>query len=123
MDRLILIALLATLAFDAQASTDTCRISGTAYDHSGRPLSAAVIRLSDRQTKQTTYRATDAKAAFAFDALPADASGQRYRLDVLSPPARVTGSHIPRRSVLGIAPAFVCGAGEVVRVDVKVQVR
>ena len=123
MNRLILIALVATLAFDAQASTDTCRISGTAYDYSGRPLPAAVIRLSDRQTKQTTYRAADAKAAFAFDGLPPDASGQRYRLDVLSSPIVVTGTHIPTRSVLGVAPAFVCGAGEVARADVKVQVR
>lgn len=123
MNRLILIALLATLAFDAQASTDTCGINGTAYDYSGRPLTAAVIRLSDRQTKQITYRTTDAKAAFAFDGLPADASGQRYRLDVLSRPNVVTGSHIPRRSVLGVAPAFVCGAGETARVDVRVKVR
>ncbi len=52
MNRLILIALLATLAFDAQASTDTCGINGTAYDYSGRPLTAAVIRLSDRQTSR-----------------------------------------------------------------------
>ncbi len=122
MNRLVLIALLATLAFDAQASTDTCRISGTAYDYAGRPLPAAVIRLSDRQTLQTAYRAADAKAAFAFDDLPADTSGQRYRLDVLSPAIVVTGTHIPTRSVLGIAPAFACGAGANAQADVRVEV-
>lgn len=126
MNRLILIAFLAflaILAFDAHASNDTCRISGTAYDYSGHPLPAALIRLSDRQTKQTTYRAADSKAAFVFDGLPADPSGQRYKLDVLSSPILVTGTHIPTRSVLGIAPMFVCDAGAVARADVKVQVR
>ena len=111
------------MAFDAQVSTDTCRITGTAYDHSGRPLPAAVIRLSDRQTRQTACRAADAKAAFAFDGLPADASGQRHRLVVLSPAIRVTGTHVPTRSVLGVAPAFGCGAGESARADVRVEVR
>ncbi len=122
MIRLVLTAVFATLAFDAMASSDTCTITGTAYDYSGRPLPAAVIRLSDRQTLQTAYRAADAKAAFAFADLPADASGQRYRLDVLSPAVVVTGTHIPTRSVLGIAPAFVCGAGENARADVRVEV-
>ncbi|MEO7064295.1 MAG: carboxypeptidase-like regulatory domain-containing protein, partial [Dokdonella sp.] len=105
------------------ASSDTCRVTGSAYDFSGRPLPGAVIRLHDRQTRQTTYRSTDAKAAFTFDSVPADASGQRYRLDVLSPAVLVTGTHIPRRSVLGVAPAFVCNAGEMARMDVRVQVR
>ncbi|OOG59383.1 hypothetical protein [Rhodanobacter sp. C03] len=123
MIRLVLTALLVTLAFDAQASPDTCRITGTAYDYTGHPLPAAVIGLMDRQTKQTTYRAADANAAFAFADLPVDISGQRYRLDVVSPAIEVTGSHIPTRSILGIAPAFACGAGQRVRADVKVEVR
>lgn len=123
MSRLILIALLATLALDARAASDTCRISGTAYDYTGHPLPTAVIRLIDRQTRQTAYQATDANAAFAFADLPVDASGQRYRLDVLSPPTLVTGALIPTRSVLGIAPAFACGAGQSVRADVRVEVR
>jgi len=123
MIRLALITLLAALAFDAQAAPDTCRISGTAYDYTGHPLPAAVIRLIDRQTRRTAYRAADAKAAFAFTGLPMDPSGRRYRLDVLSPATVVTGSHIPTRSVLGIAPAFACGAGQRVRADVRVEVR
>ena len=123
MTRLVLIAVLAALALDAQAAPDTCRISGTAYDYTGHPLPTAVIRLTDQQTQQTAYRATDANAAFAFAALPVDASGQRYQLDVLSPPTVVTGSLIPTRSVLGIAPAFACDAGQSVRADVRVEVR
>jgi len=123
MIRLILIALLAALTLDAQATPDTCRISGTAYDYTGHPLPMAVIRLIDRQTQLTAYRATNANAAFAFADLPVDPSGQRYRLDVLSPATMVTGSHIPTRSVLGIAPAFACAAGQNVRADVRVEVR
>ena len=123
MIRPVLIALLATLALDAQAAADTCHISGTAYDYTGQPLPTAVIRLIDQQTHQTAYRAADASAAFAFADLPVDTSGQRYRLDVLSPATVVTGTHIPTRSVLGIAPAFACGAGQSVRADVRIEVR
>ncbi|GAB2538066.1 hypothetical protein [Rhodanobacter koreensis] len=123
MIRLALTALLVTLAINAQASPDTCHITGTAYDYSGHPLPAAVIRLIDQQTQLTVYRAADANAAFAFADLPVDASGQRYRLDVLSPPTEVTGSYIPTRSVLGIAPAFTCSAGQSVHADVRVEVR
>ncbi len=112
---LLLTALLVTLAFDAPASPDECRITGTAYDYAGHPLPDAVIRLIDHQTQQTAYRASNADATFAFTNLPVDASGQRYRLDVLSPAVEVTGSHIPMRSVLGIAPAFSCGAGKCAR--------
>jgi len=120
---LVLTALFATLAFNVQASPDECRIMGTAYDYTGHPLPAAVIRLIDQQTQQTAYTASNADATFAFANLPVDASGQRYRLDVLSPAVEVTGSHIPMRSVLGIAPAFACGAGQSVRADVRVEVR
>lgn len=123
MNRLVLAALIVTLALDAQASSDTCRITGTAYDYSGRPLPAAVIRLIDRQTREAEYRAVDATAAFAFTDVASDASGQRYRLDVLSPAVVVTGTHIRTRSVLGIAPAFTCVAAQNSRVDVKVEVR
>jgi hypothetical protein len=122
MIRLVLIALLAAVTFDAQAAPDTCLITGTAYDYSGKPLPNAVIRLIDQQTHQTAYRATDMNAMFSFaDQLP-DASGQRYRLDVLSPPTVVVGTLLPTRSVLGIAPSFVCEAGQSVRADVKVEV-
>jgi hypothetical protein len=123
MLRQVLIALLATSAFAAQASADTCRINGTAYDYNGRPLPAAVVRLIDLQTQQTAYQAADASAGFAFVDLPADTSRQRYRLDLISPAVVVTGTHIPTRSVLGIAPGFACGAGQTARADVRVEVR
>ncbi len=123
MIRMVLTALIATFAVDAQASTDTCHISGTAYDYSGHPLPAAVIRLTDLQTHQTEFRAADASAAFAFSDLAQDASGQRYRLDILSPAVIVTGTHIRTRSVLGIAPSFACGASRNARVDVRVEAR
>jgi hypothetical protein len=122
MIRLALIALLATLAFDAQGAPDTCLITGTAYDYSGKPLPNAVIRLIDQQTHQTAYRAADTNAAFAFADQSPDASGQRYRLDVLSSPEVVVGTHLPTRSVLGIAPSFACEAGQSVRADVRVEV-
>jgi hypothetical protein len=122
MIRLVLITLLATLALDAQASSDTCIITGTAFDYSGRPLPNAVVRLTDQQTHQMVYRAADTNAAFAFEDQLPDVSGQRYRLDVLSQPTVVVGTHFPTRSVLGIAPAFVCEAGQSVRADVKVEV-
>ncbi len=123
MNRLVITALIAALALDAQASSDTCSITGTAYDYSGHPLPAAVIRLIDRQTQQTEYHAADATAAFAFTDVPNDASGQRYRLDVLSPAVVVTGTHIRTRSVVGVAPAFTCMAAQNSHVDVKVEVR
>lgn len=123
MIRLALTALLVTLALNAQASPDTCHIAGTAYDYTGHPLPDAVIRLTDQQTQLAAYLEADANAAFAFADLPVDANGQRYRLDVLSSPTEVTGSHILTRSVLGIAPAFVCSAGQSVHADVRVEVR
>ncbi len=82
-----------------------------------------MIRLIDRQTQQTVYREADTNATFEFADLPADASGQRYRLDVLSPAVAVTGTHIRTRSVLGIAPDFACGAGQNALADVRVEVR
>ena len=123
MNRFIVVALLATLAFDARASTDTCRVVGTAHDFRGRPLPAAVIRLTDRKTQHSAFRAADANAGFVFEDVPADARGDRYRLDLVSPPTIVTGSHLPRRSVLGIARPFTCAAGQTVEADVRVGVR
>ncbi len=121
MYRFALVLVLSTPAFAALASTNACSVSGTAYDAAGKPLHA-VVRLIDQQTLQTEFSTTDANAAFAFNDLSPDMSGQRYRLDVLSPPTMVTGSHIPTRSVLGVAPGFACNAGESARTDVRVQV-
>ncbi len=122
MIRSVFTVLLMAFALNMQASSDACRIIGTAYEYTGRPLPAAVVRLIDLQSHRTTYRAADASATFAFDGLSTDASGQRYRLDVLSPEVVVTGTHIRTRSILGIAPTFICEAGQSTRVDVRVAV-
>jgi hypothetical protein len=121
MYRFALVLVLSTPAFATLAATDACRVTGTAYDAAGKPLQA-VVRLVDQQTLQTEFSTTDAHATFTFSDLSPDASGQRYRLDVLSPPTVVTGTHIATRSVLGIAPGFACNAGESVHADVRVQV-
>ena len=123
MMRLLLAALLATFAVDSQAASGTCQIAGTAFDYTGQPLPTAVVRLVDRQTHQASYRAADANARFEFTDLTADASGERYRLDVLSPATVVTGTHIRTRSVVGIAPTFACSGDQIARVDVRVEVR
>ena len=108
-------------AFAALAIDNSCNVSGTAYDTAGSPMNS-VVRLVDRQTRTARFSATDTKAGFAFGDLIPDASGQRYRIDVLSPPTLVTGSRIPVRSILGIAPGFACAAGQTVRRDVRAQV-
>jgi hypothetical protein len=123
MIRLLLISLLATVVLDAHASSSTCSIAGTAYDYSGQALPATVVRLIDRETHQASYRATDANAKFEFADLSLDASGQRYRLDMLSPAVVVTGTHIRTRSVVGVAPTFACSGDQIARVDVKAEVR
>jgi hypothetical protein len=123
MIRLLLAALSVTCALSAQAASGTCRIAGTAFDYAGQPMPMAVVRLVDRQTHQTSYRAADAKARFEFSDVSADTSGYRYRLDVLSDPTVVTGTHIRTRSVVGVAPTFTCGGDQTAQVDVKVEVR
>jgi len=122
MIRLALAVLLATSACGAHASPGACRVRGTAYDYAGRPFPAAVVRLSDRQSQRVHYRATDARGAFAFDDLDTDNGATPYRLDVLSPDTVVTGTHIRTRSILGIAPSFVCASDREAHVDVRVQV-
>jgi hypothetical protein len=120
MIRLLLAVLVATSAFGAHASPDTCRVHGMAFDYAGRPFPAAVVRLIDRQSHRIRYRATDARGGFAFD--DANDGGADYRLDVLGPEIVVTGTHIRTRSILGIAAPFRCSGSESARVDVRVQV-
>lgn len=122
MYRFLLSAILFVPAVAAFAAGDSCSVSGTAYDVAGKPL-PSVIRLIDRHTSTTRFSATDARAAFGFDGLAPDESGQRYRIDLLSPPTVVTGSRIPVRSIIGIAPRFACDAGQIARTDVRAQVR
>jgi hypothetical protein len=121
MTRFALLLVLSTPALSAFAATDTCSVAGTAYDAAGRPLHSAAVRLIDLQTQQAAFSAADAQAGFAFNDIAAVDTG-RYRLDVLSVPTVVTGSHLRTRSVLGMSPAFACGTGQIARQDVRVQI-
>ena len=119
MFRSILALILSTTC--AFALADTCSVAGTAYDSTGKPL-RAVVRLIDLQTQQSAFSATDAHAAFAFSSVLPGANGERYRLDVVSGPTVVTGSHIPTRSILGMSDSFACAAGQLAHQDVRVHV-
>ncbi len=105
MSRSILAVLL--LALSSLAAAQSCTISGTAYDAAGRKQPNAIVRLTNLQTHRSSYGFTDADAAFT---LPGE-SGQTYRLDILGPAYRVTGSHIPTRSVVGMTE-FSCRGAE-----------
>lgn len=108
-------ALIATLPLAAGAAE--CRVSGTTYDLSGKPA-RGVVRLLDLDSGRTAFAATDAQATFTIDG----SGGSRYRLDLISAPTRVTGSHIPTRSVIGQSATFGCPAGEHARQDVRAEV-
>lgn len=116
MIRIAMAFVLCCAASGALAAPDACSVTGTAFDSSGRPLHTAVVRLVDVQGQQSAFSATDARATFAFDSVMPTG---RYRLDVLSAPTAVTGSHIRTRSVLGMSPTFACGAGELTHQDVR----
>ena len=103
----------------AAYAADTCSVSGTAYDFSGHPLRAAVVRLTDTQSQRAEFLTIDAHASYVFADL---APGARYRLDLLGTPTVVTGTHLPTRSIVGMSSAFTCMAGSVARADVRVQV-
>jgi hypothetical protein len=110
MLRPVLALLLSTTC--AAAYAGSCSVAGTAYDTGGKPLQNAIVRLVDEQTHQASFNSTGVDAAFQFSGL----EGQ-YRLDVLGPSTRVTGSLIPTRSVLGAAE-FGCRSGQAQRQDV-----
>lgn len=117
MIRFSLMLVLAASPLAAYAN-DSCHVAGTAYDYHGKPMPTAVVRLVDMRTQQAVFRATDNRAGFDFAGIAA----ADYRLDVLSTPTRVTGTHIPTRSILGMSDRFVCSAGQLAHEDVRVQV-
>lgn len=121
--RIALTGLLLLCAANALASEGACRIAGKAYDFYGKPSPASVVRLTDAQTHKDIFRMADSNARFEFDNLSADEGGQRYRLDMLSAPEVVTGTHIRTRSIVGMAPTFSCSGNQTARVDVKAEVR
>lgn len=106
MSRLVFAALLAASPLAAVAAD--CRVSGTAYDAAGKPM-RAVVRVIDVDSGRSMFSTADANAGFALDV----SGGGNYRLDLISAPTRVTGSHLPTRSILGMSPRFACGSGAV----------
>lgn len=101
MSRLILaLTLSSSCAF---ASAATCSIAGTAFDANGQPLRNAVVRLTNQQTHQSTFGLADGNAAYQLSG----EADQTYRLDMLGPATRVTGSLIPTRSIIG-STEFSC---------------
>jgi hypothetical protein len=117
MTRLSLILILAAFPLGALAN-DICSIAGTAFDPHGRPLKDAVVRLTDTRSGRAEFLLTDAHAGFEFSSV---AAGADYRVDLISPPTRVTGSHLPTRSILGMSDAVACTAGQLARADVHTQ--
>lgn len=113
--------LLTSLVCSAPAFAEGCKVTGTVYDFEGRPLRDAVVRLVDLDTRQSLFAVADEQAAFTVHAA-APLGSEGYRVDVLSEPTRVTGSHIPTRSILGMTTPFNCSAGQLARQDVRVQV-
>lgn len=101
----------------AAAAAQDCSVAGKAYGFDGRPLRATLVRLTNLETRQSSLGATDTNAEFRVSG----AGGGQYRLDLLSPPTAVTGSHIPTRSVLGMTNDFSCRGGAEHQ-DVRAQV-
>ena len=99
----------------ASAAAQDCSVAGKAYDVAGRPMRASLVRLTNLETRQSSFSATDANAEFRFS------GGGQYRLDLLSPPTAVTGSHIPTTTVLGMTGDFSCRGGSETK-DVRAQV-
>jgi len=96
---------LALLSSCIAAHAATCSVAGTAYDAGGKPLRDAVVRLFNPDSGQASYALTDASATYR---LSADGAGGAFRVDVLSAPTVVTGTHIRTRSILGMSPVFAC---------------
>lgn len=101
------------------AATHACDVTGTAFNRSGQPMHAAVVRLVDLDSPHESFGVADTNAAFMIDA--DGASGQHMRLDLLGAPTRVTGSHIPTRSIIGQSGVFACTSGQTHQ-DVHVQI-
>jgi hypothetical protein len=90
----------------ASAAAQDCNVAGKAYDLAGRPMRASLVRLTNLETRHSSVSATDANAEFRFNG-----GGGQYRLDLLSTPTAVTGSHIPTSAVLGMSGDFSCRGG------------
>jgi hypothetical protein len=100
------------IAGQAQA----CSVSGTAFTPNGKKMAWAVVRLIDLDAPHSAvYTTADENASFAFNGA---SSGQRMRLDIISPPTVVTGSHVPTRSIMGQSETFSCANSQMMQ-DVR----
>src|SRR3569833_513807 len=108
-------ALVAALACSVliSAQAQACSVSGTAFAPHGKKMSWAVVRLVDLDAPNSAvYTTADGNAAFAFNGA---ASGQRMRLDLISPLTVVTGSHVPTRSIIGQSETFSCANAQMMQ--------
>lgn len=108
MKAAVVMSALALLA--VSAGGHACSVTGTAYSVKGQPLHNAVVRLVDLDSQAQTFALTDASANYSIDAN--SMSGQRMRVDLVSEPTVVTGTHLPSRSILGQSDSFACAAGQ-----------
>jgi hypothetical protein len=98
------------------AQAQACSVSGTAFTPNGKKMSGVVVRLIDLDAPSSAvYTTADTNATFAFNGA---ASGQRMRLDIISPPTVVTGSHLATRSIIGESETFACSNSQTVQ-DVR----
>ena len=108
--------LVGSMLFVMQAQA--CSVNGTAFTPHGKKMSGAVVRLIDLDAPNSAiYTMTDANATFAFNGA---ASGQRMRLDIISPPTVVTGSHLATRSIIGQSETFACSNSQTMQ-DVRAE--
>jgi len=94
------------------AQAQACSVSGTAFTPHGKKMSWAVVRLIDLDANSAVYTTADENAAFSFNGA---SSGQRMRIDIISPPTVVTGSHVPTRSIMGQSETFSCANSQMMQ--------
>jgi hypothetical protein len=108
MKTVVVMSALTLLA--VSASSSACSVTGTAYTVKGQPLHGAVVRLVDLDSQMQAFALTDASANYSIDANAM--SGQRMRVDLVSDPTVVTGTHLFSRSIIGESEAFACSGGQ-----------
>lgn len=102
----------ASLCIGLSSPGFACDVSGTAFDAGGKPIRYAAVRLINRETQQEAFATADANATFRFAESWLGASGNSYRVDLLSAPTVVTGTRFPTRSIVGMSQEFACHSGE-----------
>ncbi|HEX4479930.1 MAG TPA: hypothetical protein VH082_03920 [Rudaea sp.] len=110
----LIAVLTGSMLFALQAHA--CSVSGTAFTPDGKKMSGAVVRLIDLDSPHSAvFTTTDSNATYAFNGA---SSGQRMRVDLISMPTVVTGSHLPTRSIIGESETFACSNAQTMQ-DVR----